>query len=110
MPMNRKVQIVRFTLLCFAAMLAAWWWPELWLGFIPIAFFPGESGCFCCVGECTGCQSGTDTHQQQVVLPSTIINSGCSNCAAYRGTWVLDPSGTDCRGAAFVGSPPYPCY
>jgi hypothetical protein len=82
-----KPRLLRFYLLCLAALVLACAWPE-WAVFLPpLLFFPGQSGCFCCAADCQGCVSGTASGQLQIDIDS-INNNSCGNCTAYNGTWV----------------------
>ena len=86
--MNRKIIFTRFWLLCIACLAAACYWPDATIGLMPIAYFTGQAGCFCCPADCTGCESGTANGQLQIDLDS-IANHGCTNCTLYNATWVV---------------------
>lgn len=103
--MDRRVAIVRFWLLCLAAVAVAVAWPEsmmIW----PVAFFTGQAGCFCCPTACSACTAGTAlTPAQYQVEVSGMANDNCTDCAALDGTYIVDyfgMSGGDCFWSANI--------
>lgn len=85
--MNRKVQFVRFVLVCLAAALLGFWWPECW---IFLAFFPGQAGCFCCAGAtCARCQTDT-THVEYSLTMAGVLDGSCGpDCSFFNDTFVV---------------------
>lgn len=85
--MQRKVQIVRFWLLCFAALVVACLWPHWAILLPPILFFPGQAGCFCCGSVCPFCSSGTPS--QYEVAVALLADELCTDCTDLNGTYVV---------------------
>jgi len=88
---NGKVHLVRFWLFCLTVLGAMLVVPDAaWL--LPIAYFTGQAGCFCC-DSCDGCQTGTASGDLQIELDN-ITNHGCSACIEYNATWIVAPDAT----------------
>lgn len=90
--MTRKVQLVRFWLLAIAAVLFAWLYRDPTLAIVPIAFFTGQAGCFCCpTSDCpTLCAAGPDA---VTVVVAGFANGTCASCADYNGTYIISEHG-----------------
>ena len=98
--MTRKVQIVRFWL--FVALALAWMLlaSDPSFALIPVLFFPGQAGCFCCaasVASCNCCDVGTTQLEYEVTITGISDLSTCSECATINDTFIVtqDP-GSSC--------------
>lgn len=86
--MTRKVQIVRFWL--FVALALTWMLlaSDPSFGLIPVLFFPGQAGCFCCAGS--DCPSLCTVSLDQVtIVLAGVANGTCSNCTGFNGTYAI---------------------
>lgn len=92
-----KAQILRFWLFAIAALVTFVLVPDSHWALWPLAFFPGQSGCFCCVEmACVWCNSGT-TKSQYIVTIAGVIDSTCADCEFFNGSFVVDSDGpTSC--------------
>lgn len=88
--MTRKVQIVRFWLVCIAALACLCLIRDPAFALIPVLFFPGQAGCFCCAGaaDCIACTVGT-THLTYEVVISGVADGSCGDCESLNATYVV---------------------
>jgi hypothetical protein len=87
-----KPRLVRFWLLCLAAVVLACAYPEWAICLPPLLFFPGQAGCFCCAGGCTGCNVGTQPGSYQVVIAG-VTDDACGDCEQLNDTFVVTFTG-----------------
>jgi hypothetical protein len=84
-----KPRLVRFYLLCLAALALACAYPEWAVCLPPLLFFPGQAGCFCCApaAACSKC-SGT-TPSEYLVEIAGVVEGTCGVCASLNASYVL---------------------
>lgn|GEM_PF-4430338 len=101
--MAHRVRAVRFCLLMFAALAGMLYLPEMAFAIVPVAFFPGQAGCFCCASNpCPGVCSSFP--QSLTITFSGFVDGNCSICENYDGTYVVDGFETGCsRRYVFTG-------
>lgn len=97
----RKVQILRWWLLAVFCLAAAVLFRDACWGLLPIAFFTGQAGCFCCIDDCTNCTAGTRSDSMQVVI-SGVTDDSCGDCEQLNDTFVCTYTGVG-------GSPLFAC-
>lgn len=88
--------MIRIVLLIVAAIIAWLVMPDPCWGMLPVLYFTGQSGCFCCtVPACGNCQSGTTSASYEITIAG-IVDDTCGDCESANATFVVAQTASPC--------------